>query len=134
MRSKWYRVDLPQFGGHSGVARLAPEGGVSMNHAGRWPKEFREHALIVYLSRRHEASARTVALELGIPANTLRRWIKQHDAQAQEMNLRDPNNAREVARLTSQNEALREENEILKKAAAFFARETGSNPPPPSDS
>ncbi|HEX3327861.1 MAG TPA: transposase [Actinomycetota bacterium] len=105
-----------------------------MKHPGRWPAEFREHALISYLSRRHEVSARTVALELGIPATTLRRWIKQHDLQVGQVAAKRPNSAREVARLTSQNKALQEEVEILKKAAAFFAAETGSIPPPRSGS
>ncbi|MEA2508944.1 MAG: transposase [Actinomycetota bacterium] len=100
-----------------------------MDRPDRWSEEFREEALISYLSRRHEMSANAVARELGVPANTFRRWIKKHDAEAHASAPKSADNAREVARLQRQNEVLREENEILKKAAAFFARETGSSPP-----
>ena len=69
---------------------------------------------------------RAVALELGIPPNILRRWIKHHDAQDRQKVTRRRTHGREAARLASQKEALREENEILKKqrppkkAAAFL--------------
>jgi transposase len=40
----------------------------------------------------------------------------------------------ELARLRRENKALREEREILKKAAAWFARESGSVPSGSSNS
>jgi transposase len=40
----------------------------------------------------------------------------------------------ELQRLKRENATLREEREILKKAAAWFARETGSIPPGSSNS
>ncbi len=100
-----------------------------MSHPGRWPEDFRQRAVMFYLSRRDEMSVRAVAYELGVPANTLRRWIRQHENEPRSIATEEPDSSREVARLTRENRALREENEILKKAAAFFARETGSNPP-----
>ncbi len=105
-----------------------------MSHPGRWPEEFREEALLVYLSRRHEMSIPAVARELGVPYNTLRRWIKEHDDRALKGAPDSPDPARENARLRRRVNVLEEENEILKKAAAFFARETGSSPQPRSGS
>ena len=99
-----------------------------MSDPARWSEEFREEALLVYLSQRHEVSARAIAKELGVPYNTFLRWIKQHDERARQGAPETPDPTRENARLRRQNEVLREENEILKKAAAFFARETGSSP------
>jgi transposase len=40
----------------------------------------------------------------------------------------------ELARLRKENKRLRQEREILKKAAAWFAQETNSVPPKSSDS
>src|SRR2546423_5642739 len=99
-----------------------------MNRPDRWSEEFREEALITYLSRRHEMSVKAVARELGVPYNTFRRWVNQHDGRVQKGVPETADPSRENARLRRQNEVLREENEILKKAAAFFARETGSSP------
>lgn len=96
---------------------------------GRWPEEFREQAVMIYESRRNEMSVKAVAYELGIPANTLRRWIKKRQVDPRVTAAKSPDTGREVARLTRENRVLREEVEILKKAAAFFAKEIESNPP-----
>jgi transposase len=68
--------------------------------------------------------AAVVARELGIPRNRLYKWA----ADAQKLGAaafsgsgRRPDD--ELAKLKRDNERLREENEILKKAAVYFARE-----------
>lgn len=67
-----------------------------------------------------------MALELGIGETALRRWI----AQAKVETGRDPAGAltrserAELAALGRENRRLRMEREILKKAAAFFAKES----------
>ena len=63
------------------------------------------------------------ARDLGIGEATLGRWVQQVRADAPEPALAW-SEREELARLRRENERLREEKEILKKAAAFFARET----------
>lgn len=72
-----------------------------------------------------ETSGRTitrVADDLGLGLSTLTRWKKRYrDADL----LAGPHEdtARELARLRKENEVLRQEREILKRAATFFAKE-----------
>ena len=72
-----------------------------------------------------ETSGRTIARvadDLGLGLSTLTRWKKRYqDADL----LAGPHEdtARELARLRKENEILRQEREILKRAATFFAKE-----------
>jgi transposase len=65
-----------------------------------------------------------VAEELGVHANQLRTWRNEHlAAGSAEALARQKAEAAELARLRRENKRLEQENEILKRAAAFFARE-----------
>ncbi len=84
-----------------------------------------------------------VAEELGIHANQLRGWRNEQLAiGSAEALARQKAEAAELARLRREVKRLEQENEILRRAAAFFAREavpsrgTVSSPPsaPPSRS
>jgi transposase len=87
-----------------------------------YPKEFREGALA--LVREGERPVAQIALELGIAESCLRRWIKQAELDGGK---RDDGLAtgdrEELRRLRRENARLKQEKEILRKAAAFFARE-----------
>lgn len=63
-------------------------------------------------------SIAAVALELKIPAWKLRNWIRESKEQVEK-----GEDLQELNRLTNEVKRLREENEILKKAAAYFAKE-----------
>lgn len=70
-------------------------------------------------------SRRAVAADLGIDLSTLRHWIdgqrdREMDAPPGE---RQEDMATELKRLRGENEVLRQEREILKRATAFFAKE-----------
>ena len=66
-----------------------------------------------------------VAGELGAHANRLRGWRNEHPAAGSaEALARQRAEAAELARLRREVRRLEQENEILKRAAAFFARET----------
>lgn len=62
-------------------------------------------------------------------AQTIRNWVRQADRDdGQRQDGLTTEEREEVRRLRRENKTLREEREILKKAAAWFARETGSIP------
>jgi transposase len=88
---------------------------VELVRAGRTPKE--------------------LAKEFEPTAQAIRNWVKQTDVDE---GRRDDGltsaEREELRRLRRENRQLREEREILAKAAAWFARETGSVPPKGSDS
>ncbi len=87
----------------------------------RYPAEFRQRA--VELARQREKPLRQLASDLGISDQTLHHWLKQADIdEGRRAGLTTEERA-ELVRLRRANRVLEMENEILKRAAAFFARE-----------
>lgn len=69
-------------------------------------------------------SAGSVARDLDLTETALRRWVNQAGAdRTQGRTGLTTDEREELARLRKENRILREEREILKKAAAFFAKE-----------
>jgi transposase len=87
----------------------------------RYPAEFRERA--VELARQREKPLRQLAADLGISGQTLHNWVKQADIDAGLREGLTTEERAELVRLRRANRVLEMENEILKRAAAFFARE-----------
>jgi len=88
-----------------------------------YTKEFKESAIELY-QRSSDKSKKEVAEGLGISPENLRRWLNEKK-KAENTTIRvfpGRGNARdeEIFRLKKENEDLRESNEILKKAMAFF--------------
>jgi transposase len=70
---------------------------------------------------------RQVAASLGIPDQTLWNWMKAEDrakARAKDPSALSETELAELKRLRKENAELKEDREILMKAAAFFAQET----------
>lgn len=65
-----------------------------------------------------------VCRELDLTETAVRRWVKQARVDAGQAPGLTSDERAELARLRRENKVLREEREILKKAAAFFATET----------
>ena len=89
----------------------------------RFTEEFKREA--VRLVEETGRSASQVARELGITPSALCRWRKQFEEERDAGLAPGSKKAmeEELRRLRRENEQLREEREILKKAAAFFAKQ-----------
>ena len=86
-----------------------------------YTEEFRHQA--VRLLRVSGKSARQVADELGMPQSVLSRWKRLADT-TEGTSVVSLSMEEELRQLRRENERLRQEHEILKKAAAFFAKES----------
>lgn len=88
-----------------------------------YPPEFRTEA--VRLARSGDITIAQVARDLGISDQTLRNWLAQADVDEGRREGLTSTEREELRHLRREVKVLREEREILKEAAAFFARETG---------
>ena len=89
--------------------------------ATKYPAEFRERA--VELARLREKPVTQLARDLGVSEQTLHNWLKRADIDAGRREGLTTEERAELVRLRRVNRVLEMENEILKRAAAFFARE-----------
>lgn len=88
---------------------------------GRYTLEFKQSA--VQLVNQQGYSIPEAAKSLGVDAHNVREWVKKFSAQDGMAPTGEGALAAELRRLRKENARLRMEREILKKAAAFFARE-----------
>ena len=92
-----------------------------------YPSEYRRQILELVRAGR---SPEELAREVEPTAQTIKNWLKQADLdEGRRHDGLTTAERQELARLRRENKQLRLEREILAKAAAWFARETGSIPP-----
>jgi transposase len=108
----------------AGYRRIVARGRhITLTPHRRFTRDFEAEAV-----RLVETSGRTqkeIATDLGVGLSTLRRWIdkrRERDLEAPPPE-RQEDMAAELKRLRRENEILRQEREILKRAATFFAKE-----------
>jgi transposase len=83
-------------------------------------------AEVVALIRKSGKSPELIATELGLTATAVRRWFSEAEAGASGANSGQlgQNEREELRRLRKENLRLQMERDFLKKAAAFFAKES----------
>src|SRR5262245_20494079 len=87
-----------------------------------YPADFKERA--VKLAVESDQPIAQTARDLGVNANTLHTWIGQyHRVERQEKVVQDEPLYEERKRLRKDNARLKEERDIVKKAAAYFAQQ-----------
>lgn len=90
-----------------------------------YTKEFKLEAL--RMMDESDRPASEIAMKLGIRRNQLYKWKEQLEKKADVASSKKgrpkKENQSEASKLRAENKRLREENEILKKAAVFFAKE-----------
>jgi transposase len=79
---------------------------------------------VVELCRTSGRSIAAVARDLDLSETALRRWVTQTEVDAGRRDGLTTAEREELARLRKEVRVLREERDILKRATAFFARET----------
>lgn len=87
----------------------------------RYPEEFKREAVGLV---RQGRSLRDVAESLGCSDQSLRIWVKQAEIDIGERDGLTSGEREELRRLRRENARLKQEREILKRAAVFFAAET----------
>ena len=89
-----------------------------------YPEQLRREAIELL---RQGRTASELAQSLGVSAQTLRNWRRQDQLDRHERDDGVTSDEREeLARLRRENVRLRQERDLLKRAAAFFATENGT--------
>jgi transposase len=79
---------------------------------------------VVALCRTSGKTVGQVCRDLDLTETAVRRWVAQAEVDDGKRNGLTTAERQELAQLRKENRVLREERDLLKRAAAFFARET----------
>ena len=105
-----------------------------MTQRPRYPLEVRERAVRLVLEHAGEhasqwAAIESIASKCGMTPETLRKWVRRAEVDAGSRPGLTTDERKRLLELERENRELRRANEILKSAAAFFARELDPRPP-----
>ena len=84
------------------------------------PKEFRED--VVAVARRGEASIAEIAKDFGISESCLRNWLAKADVEDGVRPGATAGESAELRELKRRNRLLEQENEVLRRAAAYLSQ------------
>ncbi len=85
-----------------------------------YPQEFRDD--VVAVARQGQASLKQIAKDFGISEGSLANWMKQADIEdGRRPGLTDADRA-ELRELKKRNRLLEQENEVLRRAAAYLSQ------------
>lgn len=87
-----------------------------------FPKEFREDVVRVARNRDPKTTLEEVAKDFGIHATTLTSWLKKADVEEGVKPGMTEDQASELRELKRRNRLLEQENEVLRRAAAYLSQ------------
>ena len=92
----------------------------------RFSPEVRQRAVRMVLEHRGDhasqwAAIGSIAAKIGCTAETLRKWVRQGEREAGQRPGRTTEERERIKALERENRELRQANEILRKASAYFA-------------
>ncbi len=98
-----------------------------MTRATRYSPEVRERAVRMVLEHEHEHSSQwsaivSIASKIGCTPETLRKWVRRTEVDTGRRGGVTSEDRARIKELERENRELQRSNEILRKAAAFFAQ------------
>ncbi len=98
-----------------------------MSRSSRYSPEFRQRAVHLFQEQRNQhpskwAALNAIAGKVGCTAETLRKWVKQHEIDHGQREGLSTSERERLKQLERENRELKQANEILRKASAFFAQ------------
>src|SRR5690606_39649989 len=87
-----------------------------------FPKEFRDDVIRVAENRDPDVTLAQIAKDFGVHAGTLDKWMRQARIEAGEQPGETKQESVELRELRKRNRLLEQENEVLRRAAAYFAQ------------
>lgn len=100
---------------------------------GPYPQEFREDVVAVARSRESGVTLAQIAKDFGISEQSLSNWLKQADVEEDRKPGQTNDEAAEVRELRRRNRLLEQENEVLRRAAAYLSQATSNSVAPQND-
>jgi transposase len=105
-----------------------------MTQRPRYPAEVKERAVRLVVEHAAEypsqwAAIGSIAAKCGMTPETLRKWVRRAEVDSGARAGLTTDERTRLRELERENRELRRANEILKTAAAFFARELDPRPP-----
>ena len=93
----------------------------------RYPEELRARAVRMVLDHESGYASRSAAIlsisqQVGCSRDSLRIWVKQHETDTGKRDGLTTSERDRIKELERENRQLRQANEILKKASAYFAQ------------
>ena len=98
-----------------------------MSRSSRYSPEFRERAVRMPIEQQGEHSSQwaamiAIASKVGCTAETLRKWVRQSEIDQGKRDGLSSTEQERLKELERENRELRQANEILRKASAYFAQ------------
>jgi transposase len=98
-----------------------------MSRPSRYSPEFRERAVGMLLEHQSEYSSQWAAMNaiagrVGCTAETLRKWVRQSEIDQGKREGLSSSDRERLKQLERENRELKQANEILRKASAYFAQ------------